>query len=65
MLKEAVLAYFDVPHHPLPGRTDKTYDKDSMRIASLQAVLRELPKYETRVLPTTQRCLVDMMIVLK
>jgi len=54
MLKEAVLAYFDVPHHPLPGRSDESYDKDSMRIASLQAELCELSKYETRVLPTRQ-----------
>jgi hypothetical protein len=54
MLKEAVLAYFDVPHHPLLGRTDESYDKDSMRIARLQAELYELPKYETRVLPNKQ-----------
>jgi hypothetical protein len=54
VVKEAVLAYFDVAHHPLPGRTDKSYDKDSMRIASLQAELCELPKYETRVLSTRQ-----------
>jgi len=50
MLKEAVLAYFDV-HHPLPGRTDESYDKDSMRITSFQAELCELSKHETRVLP--------------
>jgi hypothetical protein len=54
MLKEAVLAYFDVPHHPLPGRTEESYDKDSTRIASLRAELCKLPKYETRVLPTRQ-----------
>jgi len=54
MLKEAVLAYFDVRHHLLPGRTDESYNKDSTRIATLQAGLCELPKYETRVLPTRQ-----------
>jgi hypothetical protein len=64
MLKEAVCAYFDLPHHPLPGRINEIYEKDSMMIASLQAATRELPKYETRVLPTRQ-CLVDMKIVLK
>jgi len=54
MLKEAVLAYFDVPHHSLSGRTYERYDKDSMRISSLQVELCELQKYETRVLPTRQ-----------
>lgn len=54
MLKEAVLAYFDLQHHPLPGRINKSYEKDYMKIGNLQAAISELPKHETRVLPTRQ-----------
>jgi hypothetical protein len=62
MLKEAALAYFDLQQHPLPGRINESYEKDYMKIASLQAAICELQKYETTVLPTR---LVDMKTELK
>jgi hypothetical protein len=47
MLKEAALGYFDLQHLPFPGRINESYEKDYMKIASLQAAICELPKYET------------------